>query len=113
MDLRLLVVYFLIGGVIVAATTYLGSLGRGYLAAFVALFPGITVITFIAIYLQSGPHAVEDYAKGILILTPAWVLYILGIFFLVPRIGMGYTLLISVGVYLLFAFITIKITHGI
>ena len=113
MDIRLLVLYFVIGGLTVAVTTYFGSRGQGMLAAFVGVFPGVTLITFAAIYFQSGTPAVVSYAKGMLILLPAWVLYVLGIVYLMPRMGLSWTLVISVAAYVISALLTMKfITHS-
>ena len=47
-------VYFLLGGTIVSVSTYLGSQGRSFLAAFASTFPAITGATFVLIYLNGG-----------------------------------------------------------
>jgi uncharacterized membrane protein (GlpM family) len=112
MDLRLLALYFVIGGLTVAVTTYFGSRGQGLLAAFVGVFPGVTVITFLAIYFQSGTAPVVSYARGMLILLPPWVLYVLGVMFLTPRIGLIPTLAASVAVYVIFALLTIRLVQA-
>ncbi len=74
MDIKLLALYFVMGGLAVALTTYFGSRGQGLLAAFVGVFPTVTVITFTVIYLKSGITPVVSYAKGMLILLPPWTL---------------------------------------
>ncbi len=109
MDPRLLILYFIVGGLIVAVTTYYGTRGQGLLAAFISLFPGLTIITFCAIYFQEGSPAVVSYARGMLILLPPWILYVLGIIFLLPRIGLVPTLISSVVTYVVFALIIIKL----
>src|SRR5512136_2251223 len=109
MDFRLLILYFLVGGATVAITTYFGTRGQGLLAAFVGVFPGVTVITFCAIYFQSGTAAVTSYAKGMLILLPPWILYVLGIIFLLPRIGLVPGLISSVAAYVLVALLIIRL----
>jgi uncharacterized membrane protein (GlpM family) len=109
MDIRLLVLYFFIGGLTVAITTYFGSHGKGLLAAFVGVFPGVTVITFCAIYFQSGITPVVSYARGMLILLPPWILYVLGIMYLVPRIGLAAALVSSVFVYVVVALLIIRL----
>ena len=75
MDIKLLPLYFAIGGAAVAATTYFGSQGKGLFAAFIGVLPSVTVITFCSIYFSSGTAATLSYAKGLLILTPPWLLY--------------------------------------
>jgi uncharacterized membrane protein (GlpM family) len=110
MDLKLLPLYFVIGGLTVAVTVYFGSQGKGILAAFAGLFPGVTIITFCALYFQGGSVSVASYARGMLILLPAWILYVIGVYFLIPRLGIAPTLLISVAFYLTSAFIILKLT---
>ena len=110
MDIKLLALYFVMGGLAVALTTYFGSRGQGLLAAFVGVFPTVTVITFTVIYLKSGITPVVSYAKGMLILLPPWILYVLGIIFLIPRLSLVATLAISVGIYVVLALLIIKLT---
>ena len=43
------VLYFIIGGTVVSISTWAGSLGRSWLAAFVSTLPTLTVLTFILI----------------------------------------------------------------
>lgn len=111
MDFWLLALYFIIGGLTVVVTTYFGNRGQGLLAAFVGLFPGITVISICAIYFQSGVDTVISYARGMLILLPPWILYVLGVIFLLPRLGLVLTLISSVAVYAILALLTIRFVH--
>jgi uncharacterized membrane protein (GlpM family) len=85
----LLVAYFVIGGVVVSAITYLGSHSKSMLAAFIALLPCVSVITLCTIYFSSGTGAVVSYAKNMLILLPPWILYVVGVIYLLPRIGLA------------------------
>ena len=66
-------VYFLLGGTIVSVSTYLGSQGRSFLAAFASTFPAITGATFVLIYLNSGNDAIVSYAKNLLWFVPPWI----------------------------------------
>lgn len=70
MQLKNFVFYFMLGGSIVSAVTLLGSQGRGLLAAFVATFPTMTILTFALIHSKAGQAATVDYAKGLLFMTP-------------------------------------------
>lgn len=112
MDIRLLPIYFVIGGLTVAVSAYFGSQGKGLLAAFIALFPGVTLITVIAIYFHGGPNMVVSYARGVLILLPPFLLYIAGIIYLTPRLSLTATLVISVAVYMIVSFLIIRLTDG-
>jgi uncharacterized membrane protein (GlpM family) len=109
-DFKLLLVYFVIGGLVVAAVTYFGGQGKSQLAVFIAFLPSTTLITLCTIYLAGGTGAAVSYAKWMLILLPAWVLYVLGVIFLLPRLGLVVSILVSVAAYLGAAFLTMKLT---
>jgi uncharacterized membrane protein (GlpM family) len=110
MDTKMLAVYFIIGGIIVSAVTYLGSQAKSQVAAFIAFLPSISVITLCTIYFASGMEEAVSYAKSMLILLPPWVLYVVGIIFLLPRIGLAGSLVISIMVYLGVAFLIMRLT---
>jgi len=108
-SLKLLLVYFLLGGISVSAITYFGSQGKSQVAAFVAFLPSTSLITLGTIYLSSGTQQAVNYAKGMLVLLPPWVLYVIAVIYLLPRIGLPLTIVISLAVYLVFAFLTMKL----
>ena len=110
MDPKLLALYFVIGGLAVSLVTYFGSQGKSELAVFIAFLPGTTLITLITIYLGGGTGAAVSYAKSMLILLPAWVLYVLGVIFLLPRLGLVVSMLVSVAVYVAAALLTMRLT---
>jgi len=100
MDSRLmLVLYFLLGGVVVAAVTYFGSHAKGNIAAFIAFLPTISVITLITIYFSGGQKEAIHYAWNMLWLLGPWVIYILAVIFLLPRIGLAGSLAVGVSLY--------------
>jgi len=109
-DPKLLALYFVIGGLVVSLVTYFGSQGKSELAVFIAFLPGTTLITLITIYLGGGTGAAVSYAKSMLILLPAWVFYVLGVIFLLPRLGLAVSMLVSVAVYVVAAILTMRLT---
>jgi hypothetical protein len=110
MDIKMLPIYFVIGGAIVSAATYFGSQAKGVLAAFIAFLPAISVVIVCSIYFASGTQAAVSYAKGMLMLLPPWVLYVLAIIFLLPRIGLAASLIVGVAAYLGIAFLVMRLT---
>jgi uncharacterized membrane protein (GlpM family) len=106
---KLVLIYFVLGGITVSAITYFGSQGKSQVAAFVAFLPSTSLITLCTIYLSSGTQPAVSYAKSMLILLPPWVLYVAAIIFLLPRIGLPLTIAISVAVYLVFALLIMKL----
>src|SRR5919109_2181228 len=81
------VMYFVLGGLMVSVSTYFGTMGRGFLAAFVSTFPAITGVTIVLIYLNSGTDIAATYAKHLLWLVPAWGSYGCILLVGVPRLG--------------------------
>ncbi|MEK7760978.1 MAG: DUF3147 domain-containing protein [Nitrospirota bacterium] len=93
-------VYFLLGGTIVSVSTYLGSQGKSFLAAFASTFPAITGATFILIYLNGGNEAIVSYAKNLLWFVPPWVAYVVTMILVVPQIGFWPAMIGSLVLYL-------------
>jgi uncharacterized membrane protein (GlpM family) len=95
--------YFVIGGTVVSATTWLGSFGRSWLAAFVSTFPALTALSFILIYLNSGVGETIPYARHLLYFVVPWVAYV-GLFLLtVDRLGFWSALACSVATFIVVA----------
>ena len=98
------------GGTIVSLVSYLASMGRGLLSAFVATFPAITLVTMIFIYRDAGLAATYSYAKGLAFFFPAWFAYLLFVVFTLPRWGIWKAL---IGALLLFMTIVVLIRLAI
>lgn len=111
MDAKLLSLYFVLGGTIVALVTYFGSQGKGLVAAFVGFFPSITIVTLFSIYYTSGVSATVSYFKGMLFLIPAWLLYAVAMIFILPRWGLVPSVLIGVFLYVAAALVTMRLVH--
>ena len=92
--------YFIIGGAVVSLTTYLGSLGRSWLAAFVTTFPALTGITFILMYLNAGVEPTVPYARNLLYFVVPWVVYVGFYILTIDRLGFWLTLTIAVALFI-------------
>src|SRR3989442_6833135 len=68
--------YFVIGGTVASLTTYLGRLGRSWLAAFITTFPALTRLTFILMYLNAGTEPTVPYARNLLYFVVPWLAYV-------------------------------------
>ena len=79
--------YFIIGGAVVSLTTYLGSLGRSWLAAFITTFPALTGLTFVLIYLNAGVEPTVPYAKNLFYFVIPWLAYVGFYLWTIDRIG--------------------------
>jgi uncharacterized membrane protein (GlpM family) len=94
------VLYFLLGGTIVSVSTYLGSQGKSFLAAFASTFPAITGATFVLIYLNGGTDAIVNYAKNLLWFVPPWMVYVVAMIAGVPRFSFWPAMIGSLVLYL-------------
>lgn len=94
-----LLIYFLLGGIITALVVHLGSSGRGTLSAFVATFPVLTALTFILISMEGSSADFCEYARGLLIFTPAWIAYVLTVLITFERIGVWLSIALGMVVY--------------
>ncbi|KAF0144250.1 MAG: hypothetical protein FD156_1935 [Nitrospirae bacterium] len=97
--------YFLFGGIITSGVTYLAHQSKGLLAAFVGTLPLITISTFVLIHFHSGQGAVLAYAKGLIVMIFPWMVFILSVIFLMPRIAFIYALLAGFCLQLAAAFL--------
>jgi hypothetical protein len=95
------VLYFVIGGLMVSVSTYLGTMGRGFLAAFVSTFPAITGVTIILIYLNGGTDVATTYAKHLLWLVPAWLAYVGILIVVIPRAGFWLAMMTALTIYMI------------
>lgn len=105
----MLLVNFMIGGVIVSTASYFGSQAKGLAAAMVAMLPSLSVVTLCIIYSAAGANAATSYAKGMLIILPSWVIYVVGVIILLPRMGLWGSLAVSISAYLLAAFLMTRL----
>jgi hypothetical protein len=84
--------YFVIGGTVVSLTTYLGSLGRSWLAAFITTFPALTGLTLILMYLNTGVEPTVPYARNLLYFVVPWLAYVGFYLLTIDRLGFWLTL---------------------
>lgn len=91
--------YFIIGGTVVSVSTWAGSLGRSWLAAFVSTLPTLTVLTFIFIYQSAGTAPTVPYAKNLLYFVVPWMAYVGFYILAVNRVGFWLALVGSVAVF--------------
>jgi hypothetical protein len=99
-ELSRYLLYFLLGGTIVSVSTYFGSQGKSFLAAFASTFPAITGATFVLIYLNGGSESLVGYAKNLLWFVPAWIVYVITMILGVPRVGFWPSMIGSLVLYL-------------
>lgn len=92
--------YFLIGGLVVSLSTYLGAKGEGFWAALASTFPAITGVTFVLIYRNGGDEATLIYAKNLLWFVPPWLAYVGFMLAALHQLGFWITMAGSLAVYM-------------
>lgn len=96
--------YFLVGGAVVTVISVLAERGHPLLAGIMAIFPGVTLVSFYFIGKSAGNEAVAATAKSCLVALPIWIPYALTIVWLSPRIGTNKALFIGVVLFTVLAF---------
>lgn len=91
--------YFVVGGTVVSLTTYLGSLGKSWLAAFITTFPALTGLTFILMYLNAGVEPTVPYAKNLFYFVVPWVVYVGFYLLTIDRLGFWLTLTSAIALF--------------
>jgi len=94
------VLYFIIGGTVVSASTWAGSQGRSWLAAFISTLPTLTVLTFIFIYQNAGEAPTVPYAKNLLYFVLPWMAYVGFYIVTIDRLGFWLALVGSVTIFI-------------
>ena len=94
-------IYFLIGGTVVAAVAYLGSRGDSALAALVASLPVLFLLNVFVMYRVGGMNGSLTYAKSVVLMLPIFVFYAALTTWLLPRLGMPKALMLGLPVYLI------------
>lgn len=93
-------VYFLAGGVLVAAAAYVGNHYGGRLAAVVTSVPVVFLLSLALTYRSSGVGASLEYVKATLMLLPVFIAYALVTAWLLPRMNSLAALLPGLLLYL-------------
>jgi len=93
--------YFFLGGTVTALVAYLANRGEGTLSAFVAAFPVLTALTFLLVSAEGRPADVAEYARGLILFTPAWICYVVVVLLGFQRLGTLRSIVLGMAVYVL------------
>jgi len=103
------VLVFIVGGLMSLLVTYAETSGYHFLSEFAAMFPTITIVSYIFLGSLANDNAVSRHAYFVLLGTiVAWIPYMLTIWYLAPKIGTSKALLIGISLFSLLALIFIK-----
>jgi hypothetical protein len=65
-------------------------------------------MSILTINSEAGSLAVLDYVKGLLILTPLWILFLFCILYLIPKQGLFVSLVIGLVIYTIISILLIN-----
>ena len=103
MQIKILVIYFLIGGFLMSGIMYFGIQGKGYWSALLALLPIWTILPLITLYYHSGIESVLSYSQGLILVTVPWLLYASCLVWFVPYFGVYISSIIGLSLYIVCA----------
>lgn len=92
--------YFLIGGFILALVAYMGSKDRGLVASFITSAPLMTILSIVLIYHESGGKCAQEYITGLIYLTPAWTIYLVSMIYFLTNFGLITSIILGIIMYL-------------
>lgn len=96
--------YFLVGGSVVAFAVLLAEIGHPLLGGILMTFPNISLVAFYFINKVAGSSAVMITIKSSLLATLfVWPVYMLSLIFLIPKYGVNKSLIMGVGISIFLA----------
>jgi uncharacterized membrane protein (GlpM family) len=95
------ILYFLIGGSIVALVAYLANQGNQLLTILVGNLPVFFLLNLILVYRNGGTTSSITYAKGALISLPFFIVFVLITLLILPRINTPMAILPAMLVYII------------
>ncbi len=96
-----LLIRFLIGGGVIAGTTWIAEAFDPKLGGIIATIPSATIVSLLIVGSAVGENAAVDFAKGIVIGNIPWFAYIFAVILLTQRIGLTKSLAIGLFVWIL------------
>jgi len=107
------VIYFIAGGALAALVAYFAGRGNPFLAALVGSIPVMFLLNVYIVYRATGVSSSLAYSKGVLLVVPAFVIFVIVTMWLLPRLGMPKALLPGLAVYPVLALIGLAQKHGL
>lgn len=106
------ILVFIVGGLMTLLVTYAELSGYHFLSHFAAIFPTLTIVSYIFLGRFANTDAVSKHAYFVLLGTlVAWVPYMLIIWYFTPKIGTTKALVLGISAFILLSVTFIKIFH--
>lgn len=102
---------FLIGGAVVAGTTWIAELFDPKLGGIIANIPSATVVSLLILSSAVGENGAVTFAKGLVIGNFPWFAYIFSVILLTQRIGLVKSIALGLMIWLLLVPLTYKFSQ--
>lgn len=96
-----LLIRFLIGGTVIAGTTWIAEYFDPKLGGIIANIPSATILSLLIINSALGEKGAVLFAKGVVIGNIPWYGYIIAVILLTQRIGLVKSLVVGMLIWLL------------
>ena len=100
---------FLIGGTVIAGTTWIAEYFDPKLGGIISNIPSATIISLLIIDSVLGEKGTVLYAKGVVMGNIPWFGYILSVILLTQRIGLVKSIVVGIVIWLLLVPVTWRI----
>lgn len=97
--------YFVVGGALVALVAFLAQRGNGTLTILVANIPVMFLLNMLLMYKSGGVDGSLMYARAALMYLPFYIVFVFITMYLLPRLGMPLALLPGAFIFILPVFI--------
>ncbi len=106
-----LLIRFLIGGTVVAGTTWIAELFDPKLGGIIANIPSATVVSLLILGSAIGEKAAVTFAKGLVIGNLPWFAYIFAVILLTQRIGLAKSIALGLVIWFLLVPLTYRLSQ--
>lgn len=102
---------FLIGGAVIAGTTWIAELVEPKLGGIIANIPSATIVSLLILQSSMGDRAAVSFAKGLVIGNIPWFAYIFSVIYFAERIGLVKSLVVGFVLWLVLVPITFRLSR--
>ncbi|HIH45360.1 MAG TPA: DUF3147 family protein [Candidatus Methanoperedenaceae archaeon] len=104
---------FLIGGAVIAGTTWIAEWFDPKLGGIIANIPSATIVSLLLVGGAMGDKAAVDFAKGLVMGNIPWFAYIFSVILLAQRIGLSKSIAAGFIVWLLLLPLTYRLSQAV
>ncbi len=108
-----LLIRFLVGGAVIAGTTWIAEFFDPKLGGIISNIPSATIVSLLILGNAVGEKSAVSFAKGLVIGNIPWFAYIFAVIFFTEKIGLAKSLVLGFVIWLLLVPIAFKVSQSI